>query len=150
MASRQGTDASHLDLLLLLRPAAAATRFSAASALVKNGLAKGGMLNRNVRVGSCDILTPHQRLPTATMTCARHPCARNLYSAILGLARRRDCPDGNRLYGRYERDEAQRSDGECGETQNVFHTSSYPFPFCSEPAHQQPVLLPISDATGFS
>jgi hypothetical protein len=52
---------------------------------------------------------------------------RSLHFAILGLARRRDCTDSIRLYGRYEHHEAQRSDGERDETQNVIHISSYPF-----------------------
>jgi hypothetical protein len=56
---------------------------------------------------------------------------RSLHFAILGLARRRDCTDSIRLYGRYEHHEAQRSDGERGET---FISAPIHFPFRAQPA----------------
>jgi hypothetical protein len=49
--------------------------------------------------------------------------------------RRRDCSNGSELYGRYKRHDALRSDGECGETQNILHISSMHFP-CAASSHQ--------------
>src|SRR5260221_7923207 len=78
------------------------------------------------------LMAMSRRSASAATNCCKDVHAaplrtRSLLFAILGLARRGDCTDGIRLYGRYEHHEAQRSDGERGETQNVFHISSYPF-----------------------
>ena len=75
---------------------------------------------------------------------------RSLHFAILGLARRRDCTDGIRLYGRYQHHEAQRSDGERGETQNVFHISSYPFSILRRTGASAAGSVANSGAAGFS
>src|SRR6266496_122763 len=75
---------------------------------------------------------------------------RSLHIAILGLARRRDRTDGIRLYGRYEHHEAQRSDGERGETQNVFHNSSYPFSISRRTCVSAAGSVANSDTAGFS
>ncbi len=69
--------------------------------------------------------------------------------AILGLARRRDCTDSIRLYGRYEHHEAQRSDGQRGETQNVLQISSYPFSTSRRTGASAAGSVANSDAAGF-
>src|SRR5258708_30028764 len=75
---------------------------------------------------------------------------RSLHIAILGLARRRDCTGGIRLYGRCEYHEAQRSNGERGETQKVFHISSYPFSISRRTGASAAGSVANSDAAGFS
>jgi hypothetical protein len=69
------------------------------------------------------------------------------------LARRQACADGILLYDRCEHHEAQRSDGERGETretQNVFHISSYPFSISRRTGASAAGSVANSDAAGFS
>jgi hypothetical protein len=92
------------------------------------------------------VFVRHEKL----LNAPRRLTHQSLHFAILGLARRRDSTDSIRLDGRYEHDEAQRSDGERGETQNVFHISSYPFSTSRRTAASAAGSVANSDAAGFS
>ena len=95
------------------------------------------------------------RLASAATNCCKDVHAaplrtRSLHFAILGLARRRDRTDGIWLYGRYEHYEAQRSDGERGETQNIFHIRSHPFSISRQTGASAAGSVANSDAAEFS